>query len=648
MDPEAAVEAPAGVAPAPRVPPPPARPWTRRAARLRGPLVYYLLAAFDVLTVSASLYLNRRLTDIYVRSVEANQEWAQRMADYAALGQLAAEVNAPGNDVFDSQDATAERIRMQAALRDFNSRVFALRAELRRSVAPSDAQVLLAHMRDVEHAMDEMVAEARLIFAAFEAGRGADAGVRMATMDRKYNRLLATLRELGGRVALVQRRQFLRQTEAAAALQRFEHGIAGLILLMVAAATLYGRRLSRQSAHDAVERAAYIRDLQAAEASLRQARDRLEERVFERTQALHASEAALRRAAADWQRTFEAIDQAVMVLDPDGRVLRLNRAALALAARQEDLVRDRPLEALGEAEPWPCAAEVARRVLARRGAAAREARDPESGRTWEVSGNLVPDEQGQGAERVIVVARDVTRLVELQESVRREERMAAMGSLVAGVAHEVRNPLFGISSTLDALEARHGSGEALRRYTEVLRREVDRLRALMQDLLDYGKPPVLERATTDLGAVVSEAVRLCEPLAGSVGARILREGAERGPRVDVDRARVVQVLQNLVQNALQHSPPGGCVTIAVGQTLESGVPWAWCSVRDEGPGFQTADLARLFEPFFTRRRGGTGLGLSIAQRVVTQHGGVLEADNHPAGGALMTLRLPLPPPGLAS
>lgn len=623
--------------PSPELPPAMAPSAPRR--RLRGPLVYYLLAAFDVLTVSASLYLNHRIMDIYVRAVRSNQEWAQRSASYSALGELAAHVNAPGNDVFDSHDVAAEAVRLQRARLAFQERLGALRAELPGHVPAEDAEALRARMQDIERAMEGMTAEAGLIFSHLAGGHGAEAGQRMATMDRGYARVLAAIRELTRTVSSIQQREFQRQSVAAGLLQQFEYLIAGLILVMVASATLYGRNLWRHTARDARERAVYTEQLQAAEESLRKAHAHLEKRVQERTRALRASEAALRAAAAEWQRTFEAIDSPVMILDEGGHALRLNRAAMELAGLPPGELGGREVDTLG-GEPWTAAARVAGHARQERAPFSDQARDAASGRTWDVSANLVPEGDGGGAERAIVVARDVTALMELQESVRREERMSAMGSLVAGVAHEVRNPLFGISSTLDAFEARHGRDEPFQKYLAILRRETERLGTLMRDLLDYGRPPRLDVGEADWDAVVDEAVQLCAPVADGAGVTVLREGGAPSRRPRLDRWRMQQALQNVIQNAIQHSPPGGTVAVAVGESHEGGAPRVWCAVRDRGPGFRPEDLPHLFEPFFTRRPGGTGMGLSLAHRIVSQHGGRLEARNQPQGGAEMTVTLP--------
>jgi signal transduction histidine kinase len=107
----------------------------------------------------------------------------------------------------------------------------------------------------------------------------------------------------------------------------------------------------------------------------------------------------------------------------------------------------------------------------------------------------------------------------------------------------------------------------------------------------------------------------------------------------MDRQRLVRVFQNLVKNGVQHSPPGGAVTLAA--TVRGAV--VACEVRDEGAGIPAEHLPRLFEPFFTKRRGGTGLGLSIVERIVREHDGAVTAGSAPGGGALTTVRLPVAP-----
>ena len=110
--------------------------------------------------------------------------------------------------------------------------------------------------------------------------------------------------------------------------------------------------------------------------------------------------------------------------------------------------------------------------------------------------------------------------------------------------------------------------------------------------------------------------------------------------IRMDRPRLHQVFQNLVQNAVEHTPRGGRVLVALQRETRDGQLGVSCSVRDCGPGFDSADLPHVFEPFFTRRRGGTGLGLSIVQRIVEQHCGRAWAANHPEGGGVVTVWLP--------
>jgi signal transduction histidine kinase len=230
---------------------------------------------------------------------------------------------------------------------------------------------------------------------------------------------------------------------------------------------------------------------------------------------------------------------------------------------------------------------------------------------------------------------------QLESSLRRNEMMAVMGSLVAGVAHEVRNPLFAISSTLDAFENRFADRGEYQRYLGVLRAEVNRLTGLMQALLEYGKPASQEFVQDSIEDVLRQAVRSYEPLAEGLNVRFTETDRSDRSLVRMDRERLLQVFQNLIENAVQHSPPGGSVVIEVAEVCEEGQSWISCEIKDSGPGFPQGDLAKIFEPFFTRRRGGTGLGLSIVQRIVEEHGGRIAADNRPEGGAVITVRFPL-------
>lgn len=236
-------------------------------------------------------------------------------------------------------------------------------------------------------------------------------------------------------------------------------------------------------------------------------------------------------------------------------------------------------------------------------------------------------------------ARENERMA-LATAMRRSETMAALGALVSGVAHEVRNPLFGITSTVDALGAHGREAEGFRPHLAVLRSEADRLNALMRDLLEYGRPSTQRIVRGRLQEVVAEAVRATTALAGERRVRVDCAIPPDTPLVLMDRRRLVQVFQNLIDNAIRHAPDGGAVQVSSAVERGDG-EWIACTVDDDGPGFPPGEESRAFQPFFTRRHGGTGLGLSIAQRIVEEHGGTVAAANRPEGGARLAVRLPV-------
>ncbi len=347
----------------------------------------------------------------------------------------------------------------------------------------------------------------------------------------------------------------------------------------------------------------------------------------------------LERASENWQATFDAVESAILILDPDGGIRNLNRSAAALLESGDPGLSRIRTDGSWLIEPWLTAARLRDELIETRRGAMRTIEDTGLGRSWEVEVRFI-DAGRPAPERTLVLIRDITRIVDLQQTLLRSESISAMGSLVAGVAHEVRNPLFTISASIDAFEARFGGSPEESRYLAVLRGGVNRLSALMEQLLDYGKPSPYFPTRADLAELIRDAVETLSETARNGGVTIEVRESPGLPQILVDRGRLVQVFQNLILNALQHSAPGGRVIISTAAVQEPGRAWIDCTVEDEGPGFAAEVLPRVFEPFFSGRQDGTGLGLSIVRRIVDQLGGYVTASNRPETGALLLVRLP--------
>lgn len=360
-------------------------------------------------------------------------------------------------------------------------------------------------------------------------------------------------------------------------------------------------------------------------------------RFIERKQA-ELERAALQellvKKGREWSMTFDAIDSPIFIVDAHGSVTRLNRAARDLAqARYFQDILGHTIGSLGEKEHWGTLMHLAQRV--RESGRAADAQITDGRRRWDVNATIAP---AGNESRVVLFMRDVTTLIDLQETLRRSEQLSAMGELVAGVAHEVRNPLFGMMATLDAWELFKDDPTEAAELIPILRKWLDRLNTLMERLLDYGKVTDMIMTDTPIDQVISAAIDSCMPLAQQERITIVRDMPPDAPLVHVDTSRIVQAFENLILNAIQHSPAGGTIRICV-RKQEAALE---CAVVDSGPGFAPDDITRVFQPFFTRRRGGTGLGLSIVSRVVEEHGGTITAGNADQGGAEVTLVLPIP------
>jgi PAS domain S-box-containing protein len=361
----------------------------------------------------------------------------------------------------------------------------------------------------------------------------------------------------------------------------------------------------------------------------------------EKQQRLHTS---LQQSAAEWRQTFNAMDFPVLIVDLTGAIKRSNLAAEQIAGiAAEDLV-GRAVGELGENQPWKKAAQLVENIRDNPAPISEEVKDDATGKTWAVTLYNI-NEFGSMGERVILIAQDISKRAELEASLRQSEMMSLLGSLVAGVAHEVRNPLFGISSILDAFETRFSDRTEYLRYTNVLRDEIGRLTVLMEELLEYGKPFRGELFLVSMEEMISRSIRACLPAAEVAQVSLVSDVEESLPKIRIDRRRLSKVFVNLIENAIQHSPSSSVVTIEARRIIDGNYDWVQCAIRDTGAGILEEDIPKIFEPFFSKRRGGTGLGLAIAHRIMQEHGGKLIAGNNPSGGACMIARFPTPTEG---
>jgi signal transduction histidine kinase len=216
------------------------------------------------------------------------------------------------------------------------------------------------------------------------------------------------------------------------------------------------------------------------------------------------------------------------------------------------------------------------------------------------------------------------------------ERLAAVGELAAVVAHEVRNPLAGIRGGCELLLEGTPEGDPRNEIGREVIHQVDRLNRTVQDLLMFARPKTIDPVPTDLHALLNRLIAVASEDRANEGVSIRRDFAPVAPIVRVDPRQMEQVFLNLLLNACQAMAHRGSITFTTGTDRVM----AEVSLTDTGPGIPPDRLIHIFQPFFTTRAQGTGLGLAICRKLVEAHGGTIEADSPPGGGARFTVRLP--------
>lgn len=241
-----------------------------------------------------------------------------------------------------------------------------------------------------------------------------------------------------------------------------------------------------------------------------------------------------------------------------------------------------------------------------------------------------------------VIFQDLSSLRAMEEKVQRSERLADIGRVAAGLAHELRNPVAAMSGSIELLRSGLELSPDEARLMDIVTREATRLNDLVTRFLEYARPAVPRRAATDLSRLASDTLEVFANDPAAAGIAVTRELAPAPCKCDPDQMR--QVLWNLLANAAHaarwhHAPSGGRgrVTVRTGTEPDGGVR---LEVEDDGDGIPPQDLPRMFTPFFTTKERGSGLGLATVQRIVDAHHGVVTAGPGADGGARFVVRLP--------
>jgi len=247
------------------------------------------------------------------------------------------------------------------------------------------------------------------------------------------------------------------------------------------------------------------------------------------------------------------------------------------------------------------------------------------------------DHNGEEVGKIIAF-RDLTRIREMEESVRRAEKLATIGQLAAGMAHEIRNPLASISGAIQLLKEEKQASEHHKRLMDIIITESNRLNGLITDFLLYAQPPALNKKIVDISALIDDTLEVFSRSPQCTRGVEIVKNTQKKSTLSCDSQQLQQVLWNLLINAVSAMDGKGLLEVTTSQDERS--QKLSLSVRDTGQGIPASDIKKIFDPFFTTKEGGTGLGLSIVHKIVESHGGDIRVESEPGHGTTFTLTFP--------
>jgi len=349
-----------------------------------------------------------------------------------------------------------------------------------------------------------------------------------------------------------------------------------------------------------------------------------------------------------FDNVLASLGDAVILVDCTGHIVLFNQAAQELTGFSEPQVLGRPCREVFERNPSVAALVERTRVLGQSQSSGEEClRCGRRSTPVRVSCSPVW-EQGGELEGCALVIHDLSYQKKLEDEARRNDSLARLGGLVAGLAHEVKNPLGGIRGAAQLLAERHGADSDIRQFTGLMIREIDRLSRLVEQLLTFGALPAPEPEALNVHVLLHEVIALLRSELMHAGVAVKLQIDPSLPDTRGDEGQLIHLFLNLVKNSLEAMSSGGILTITTRMETDFRIQkragskkFLRVEVADTGPGFPEEKLDQVFEPFFTTKARGSGLGLAICQRIVAAHEGDIGVQNLPEGGAVVTVNLPL-------
>ncbi len=335
---------------------------------------------------------------------------------------------------------------------------------------------------------------------------------------------------------------------------------------------------------------------------------------------------------------LDALDSGIIAVDTAGKVLFVNRRSQELFGLQPEKVRERPIaEVLQVRSPsrgaslWP--PDIGESMTREMVLASEE-------RELTVEARWLPvarDENGLGG---ILSFEDITESVGELEFQRRLDRFASIGNLSAVIAHEIRNPLTGIRTTIQFVGSK--TKDPLRQDLEEVIKELDRIEQFTTDLLQFARPKTLERISGDVNQVLEKVLDTLSAQMTASGIQVKRDLTPDLPGIPMDPDAMHQVLLNIIKNSLDAMPEGGSLRVTTSSRRYRSRSAVEIALSDTGCGIPEENLDRIFDPFFTTKSSGTGLGLSISLQLIREQGGRITVRNRSQGGVTFRLSFPVP------